>query len=293
MLDAAAYPLRAKAAPPLPVDRMVIGQRIEDAADLLPRLFNLCRVAQGVAARAAFGLDPEPGWQAALRAEILREHVVKLCLKWPGLLSLPPVALPRDWASNPAALRRALFGQTCAVPADLDQWCASGEGSAPVLRALRDLFDPGEATRGALPLTGADTALDPTAQENSVAARHADHPLLRTTEQRYGRGPLWSAIAVLIDIDATLEGALPPAEPRPGRAVVPAARGLYAIEATVTDGIVRSFVRMTPTDHLLAPQGALAQALASLPASRAQALAPIVVAVMDPCVPLTLEPADA
>ena len=94
MPDGTPHPtLVAQPAPVLPVERLVVGKSATEAAALLPRLFNLCRVAQGIAAEAALGLAVEPGWKKALRQEILREHALKLCLKWPGLVSLPPVAL--------------------------------------------------------------------------------------------------------------------------------------------------------------------------------------------------------
>ena len=75
--------------------------------------------------------------------------------------------------------------------------------------------------------------------------------------------------------------------------MVPAARGLYGIRAAVENGRVKTFERITPTDHLTAPGGALSQALGSLPPARAAALAPILLAVMDPCFPIELEAADA
>ena len=60
------HALHARPAPVLPVADMVVGQTPEDAAAMLPRLFNLCRVAQGIAARAAFDLPLPDGWQFLL-----------------------------------------------------------------------------------------------------------------------------------------------------------------------------------------------------------------------------------
>ncbi|GFE63760.1 hydrogenase expression/formation protein HupK [Litoreibacter roseus] len=284
--------VRARPMPTLPVADMVLGQTPETAAAFLPRLFNLCRVAQGIAARAAFGLPLSDGWQDDLRREIVKEHVVKLCLKWPGLLCLPPRALPRDWATDDDALRRALFGEAWPLPQTYSAFCAflgSDVPIAPVLRAIKMLFPARTGSRSALPLTTSDTIFSEMLQENSVAARHANHPVLRQIETVNGRGPLWNAIAVIYDIAACLDHSALSVTFKHGYAVVPAARGFYAIRAGVTGNRVTSFARLTPTDHLLADGGPLDQSLATLPADRAGALAPLLLSILDPCFPVALE----
>lgn len=289
------YPtLRVTSAPALPVAKLVLGKPAEDVAELLPRLFNLCRVAQGTAARAAFGLPLSSDWQEALRKEILREHVVKLCLKWPSLLSMPSVALPRDWAAVGASVRVAMFGKTGHMPATHPEFTAFLEtrsGIAPVLSAIAHLFAPAQACRPAFPIATPDSIFARTAQENSVSARHVAHPVLRGIEATLGRGPLWSATALAVDLEMCLDGRLPPASLTPGRAVIPAARGYYGISARIEQGRVAAFERVTPTDHLLAKGGVLEQALATLPADRAAALAPLLLSILDPCFPVALEPA--
>ncbi|MDE4099997.1 hydrogenase expression/formation protein HupK [Phaeobacter gallaeciensis] len=294
-MAAATYPaLRVAPAPALPVDRLVVGKPVEEAAELLPRLFNLCRVAQGTAARAAFGLPLQPGWQAALRAEILRDHVLKLCLKWPGLLSIPAIALPRDWMADAAALRGAVFGPARRLPdtyAGFRAFLETPDGVAPVLRAIARLFASGEACRPALPVSTPETVFDAGAQENSVAGRHAEHPVLRGIEAEIGRGPLWSAAAVAFDLEACLDGTLAPSQFDPGQAVVPAARGFYGVTARVDKGRVAALERIIPTDHLLAPDGALQHTLATVPKIGAEALAPLLLSILDPCSPVSVEPA--
>ncbi|MEL7114556.1 MAG: hydrogenase expression/formation protein HupK [Pseudomonadota bacterium] len=293
MLDIATYPLRAAPAPALPVDRLILGKPVEEAAALLPRLFNLCREAQGIAARAAFGLPLEDGWQDALRVEIVREHVVKLCLKWPALLSLPAIGLPRDWQRDASALSQALFGPDGALPHDMpsfEAWLRTGHGAGRILCALADVFQPVEAVRTALPTTTPDTVFAAVAQENSVAARRTSHPVLQGIEAHWGRGPLWSATAVAVDLAAYLDDAEPRVSRGSHQAVVTAARGLYGVRAHIEDGTIRAFERITPTDHLLAPGGALQQSLDSLPAEK-RALAPLLVSLLDPCFPVSLEQA--
>lgn len=51
-----------------------------------------------------------------------------------------------------------------------------------------------------------------------------------------------------------------------------------------------AFARMTPTDHLLAPGGILEHSLATLPADSGR-LVPVLLALLDPCVPVTVEEA--
>ena len=288
-----AYPLRARPVPSLPVARMVLGKPVGEVAALVPRLFNLCRVAQEVAVRAALGLAPEPGWQEALRQEILREHVVKLCLKWPAQMSRPAVPLPRDWMSGSDAARQSLFGPGARMPrhvGELSGFLAQESGIAPILRAISQIFEPGEACRAELPAARPATLFRADAQENSVAARRSDHPVLRHIAATFGRGPLWSALAVACELDALLAGARPQLWQGPYGAVVEAARGLYGVTTRVEGGRVAAFARITPTDHLTAEGGALDQSLASLPAERAQALAPLLLSILDPCSPVSVEP---
>jgi hypothetical protein len=288
MLDRPRPALTARAAPQASVGALLVGQTAEAAAALLPGLFNLCRAAQVIAGRRALGLAVPPGAQDALAAEIRRDHLLKLFISWPGQLGLPALPLPAGWMEGGAALRTAVFGPAAAPPrngADLQDFLASGHGAAPVLAAIGRAFAPGEAAADGLRAPTAATAFARAACENSVAARHARHPALRHIAARHGRGPLWRAAARFYDIAATLDGTLPaPLTPRPGRALVAAARGLYAVEARVADGRVTAFARITPTDHLLAPGGILDRALATLPPARAALLLDI----LDPCAPVTL-----
>ncbi len=276
-----------------PVSQLILGKPVEEAAALLPRLFNLCRTAQAIAARAAFGLAPQPDWQSALRAEILREHIVKLCLKWPAAVSRAAVPLPRDWMAGSDAARVALFGPAGQLPdtaSGLDAFLNQQDGIAPLLRAISQLFAPGQGCRATLSLATPDTVFAVGALENSVAARRHVHPVMQAVAQRWGRGPLWSVLGVAYDLEAIFDGDMPPAMLATGCAVVPAARGLYAVRARVEKGCVVAFTRITPTDHLLAVGGALEQALAALPADTADATAPLVLSILDPCFPVSLQP---
>ncbi|MFD2173763.1 HupK protein [Rhodobacter lacus] len=265
---------------PMPLARMLLGRPTVEVAELLPRLFNLCGAAQGQAARLALGL-PAPALPA--QHEILRDHLAKLCLIWPKHLGLPPRPLPAAWAEGGVALQDWLWGG--ALPERLTTFIASGAGVAPLLAELAKHFSPGEAVAD-LPALTNPMAL--TAQENSPAGRVAEAALMTQAEALWGRGPLWRALGRMIDLHRLAAAPYPP-ELRPdGTAVVAAARGAYALSAHAEAGRVTALTRVTPTDHLLAPGGALELSLATLPAEKAD-LAALVVDILDPCVPVALE----
>lgn len=294
MLDRAPSPrLAAVRAPALPVAAMVLGRPVDEAAALLPRLFNLCRAAQGAAARMAFGLPPDPA-APSLAQEILRDHLMKFHVTWPAFFGAPPSPLPADWAAGGRALVSAVFGPTGrapAAPADVDAFFASDHGVAPVLRRIAGSFAPGEADAGALPPVTPATAFTPAPVDNSVAARQAHQPGLAHIAATRGHGPLWRAAARAWDMAEAATGRCPaPVSPASGRALVPAARGLYAVTARVSEGRVAAFDRVTPTDHLLAPCGVLDRALATLPAEK-HGLAPLLLDILDPCSPVRLKEA--
>ncbi|GAA5066550.1 hydrogenase expression/formation protein HupK [Roseibacterium beibuensis] len=286
-------PLVAHAIPGLPVTQLVVGKRAKDVAELLPRVFNLCRTAQAVAARLALGLpaEDEDSQREGLRREILRDHLMRLMFVLPGRLGTGSHALPANWEADPVTVRTAVFGsgQRCPDTADdMNAFLASGQGIAPVLSAVAACFPDGIAAVD-LPLVDDRTALEPDPVENTVAARHSDHPALSAIANTHGRGPLWRSAARLFDIDACLTGTLPaPRIIEPGAALVPAARGTYSVRARVCDGSVTEFSRVTPTDHLLSPCGLLERSLATLPADRS-GLAPLLLEILDPCSPVRLE----
>lgn len=265
-------------APPLPLDRLLLGRPVTEAADLLPRLFSLCRQAQTRAALLSLGL-PDATDEAQARAEILRDHLARLCQFLPRALGLAPV--PPGLAALGPPLPDDLSG--------LPGWLR-GPGMAPLLaQALHCHFAPGEAVTAPLPpVAQGAAALLPDPCENSPAGRQAAQPLLRAVAARFGRGPLWRLLGLLADAAALAAGDLPPASrSADGTATVPAARGTYALRLVQAGGRITGLARRTPTDHLLAPGGALLQALASLPAAKA-GLAPVVLALHDPCIPVQL-----
>ncbi|MEZ5798351.1 MAG: hypothetical protein R3D63_13220 [Paracoccaceae bacterium] len=265
---------------PLPLDALLLGKPVAEAALLLPRLFNLCRVAQATAARLALGLPVE---DADTAAEVVRDHLVKLCVTLRHAFALPVLAMPADPLD--------LFGEARRLPAPeaLARWLTGPAPAAELAARIARDFAFGTACCEVLPAPA--EPLQAGACENSAAGRQAAQPLMRAIEASHGRGPLWRYIGMLADLQAAVTSRLAPARARDGVAVVAAARGDYALRLTQAGGLVTGIFRRTPTDHLLAPGGALEQALRRLPADLRH-LAPRVVALHDPCVPVTVEEAQ-
>lgn len=242
--------VKARSTAPLPVAGLVIGKPVDEAAELLPRLFNLCRTAQDIAARMAFSLPLPVTPKEDLTREILRDHLLKFGVTWPGFFGGRPQPIPQILGDDTAAVRAALFGPPGSLPedpGDFATFLASGSAATDLLLEIRTGFAPGEACAADLTAATRQNVFGAAALENSVAARQAHRPVMRHIEQEFGRGPLWRATARLYDAQDCLTGRLPDAViVAPGRAVVPAARGLYAISAEVEDGRVKNFRRVHP-----------------------------------------------
>lgn len=295
MLDQPTYPcaeVRAKRSAPLPVAGLIVGKEVEEAAALLPRLFNLCRMAQDAAARLAFGLPLDADHAEKVRQEILREHLIKFFVSFPAQFGLGVAPLPMGWQEGTPAMCRTVFGANGSLPdtkVDFVEFLEAGQGVAGILVKIRDSFAPGEACSDRLPDVVATNALSAEALENSVAGRQAHHPVMRAIEQSFGRGPFWRATARAYDAQDCIAGSLPRlTSPTSGVAIVPAARGTYAVSAQVEAGIVTDFKRITPTDHLLARGGILDQTIARLPAQKS-GMAALLLDILDPCIPVHLE----
>lgn len=266
--------------------QLCLGKPAEEVAVLLPRIFNLCRTAQSVAVRLALGLAPEPGWRDALADEIVRDHLLFLTRRLPAALGIAPLDLPMTGRA-----RATPEGVGPALPetaAEFEAWLRRGAGIAGALAVLDHRFAPGWAIAEGLDWPGAGNGGRVIAVENSVAARHIGHPVLDHVAATRGRGPLWRAVARLVDLYAARERRLPvPMRGGDGFVRVPASRGSYAVRAGMSGAMVTGLERVTPTDQALAPQSILEQSLCSLPAA-AHDLGGLVLLVVDPCSPVTL-----
>jgi hypothetical protein len=253
---------------------LVIGRPVAEVAVLLPRLFNLCRMAQTTAAEIALGLP----YAGDTSAEVIRDHLARLFVTLRRAFDLAP--------QRPEIA--GVFGPSGRLPLslpELSDWLASPLPAAELGRAVAQTFAPGLGLARALP---APRKADVGAFENSPAGRQAAHPLLRAVAADQGRSPLWRYLGMLADLAAARNGQLPTPRALPdGTAVVQAARGAYALQLGQAGSLVTSIRRVTPTDHQLAPGGALTLALGTLPGDRPD-LVRRLVALHDPCIPVTV-----
>ncbi len=264
-------------APELPVGELVRGKPVGEVADLLPRLFNICRAAQTVAVKRALGQPVSAEWREAAAKEARRDHALKLCITLPARLGIAPLAFRPAWLDFPQELLNMIGG----LPADIDELdalMASNANIAPILRGVHNAFPDRACATGQLPPVTAEAFFDGVPMENSLAGRHASHPLMEQIAVRYGHGPLWRTVARLVALDAD------PAEPN--GPLTPAPRGDYGLKITTEHGIVTDVVRVTPTDHLTLRGGILDRALETLPHAD---MAPLLLDILDPCTPVQIK----
>lgn len=253
---------------------LLTGRAVEEAAALLPRLFNLCRMAQATAAQVTLGLPHANDTSA----EVIRDHHARIFVTLRSTFDLAPQR------PGPAGVLGPLNRLPRTMP-ELSAWLATPLPAAEMGRAVAQGFP---SRLGVVPALPFPKDAVPGAFENSPAGRQASHPLLRAVEADQGRSPLWRYLGMLVDLEAARAGDLPPPLRLPdGTAVVQAARGAYALRMGQEGGVVTDLRRLTPTDHQLAAGGALSLALASLPHDRPD-LAARLVALHDPCIPVTI-----
>lgn len=294
------------------VARVVIGRSPEEAARMLPRVFNLCAAAHAAAAAGALGLastgaGAEEGQCEAARQERLRDHAVAVLNDWPALLGAQGdrAALRQlgGGARERLALRRHLLGGDIelaeASPAALDGWLARGDSpTARLLRLLRARLEPGwgrvELDRPRMPdiVAALDAGQPGAPRETTAADGWRTAPLIAGLVAREGASLFVRLLARLLDFAAGLAGHVEqdaPCRAPAGIGFARAARGLLAHRARVEHGVVTDYRVLAPSAWNLAPDGLLARMLAALPVgSDTPMLARIAVACVNPCVPVRL-----
>lgn len=288
----------------------LVGRRAEEAALLIPRVFNLCASAHAEAARAALGLsagDAEGGglsWQ-----ERLRDHAVAVFCDWPALLGGTPdrdalKGLAGGSADAMGALRSRLLGIEIDL-ADgtvrtLDRWLSGGaSATARLLARLRATLDPAWG-RAELPtpeladVVAALAAGAPTVpRETTAADLWRATPMLAELVAREGMSLFVRMLARLLDLLACIDGRTSSGDhlrsPGAGIGLARAARGLLAHRARVVGGIVTEYRILSPSAWNLAEGGLLERMLAALPMGpQTPMLARLAVSCVNPCVPVRL-----
>ena len=288
----------------------MIGQPVERAVDLVPRLFSLCGQAQGVAARlawrAARGEVPDDdalladGCRVALEA--IGEHLWRLLLDWPPILGLPlrkdefllwrkrlqAVADPAGAAALGRELQVWLSTETPVLPEQstvppvmllpmlsAQQWAQQAIGE--VFAEQPDLAGQ-PAETGALARRAAEAEVaNLYAANQSVAARL----VARYADLRFLAAALLEPQRLAGWLDAA------PLAENVGLARVETARGLLLHLMQVNDGRVGRYVIVAPTEWNFHPQGAFVREITGcLAPSRvaAEAAARRLALALDPCV---------
>lgn len=290
---------------PMPdAERVLLGRAPEEAAVLIPRLYNLGAAAQGAAAAAALGLPAGNG--DAIRAEIAREHGLFLFHHLPAALGEARdnegLALLRGEHAA-THLPHHLFG----VPSptelslrELEHLLARGETRASRCLERIAALDPAwaRADLPALTLIEAEAALaDETAspaRDATLLSRVRSTPLLAAVITRDGPSLFARLLARVLDFCACLAPQcgrnLPLSGARPhGIGFAQAARGTLVHRARVAEGLVVSYKMLAPSRWTLAPGGLLERMLDAVPMrTEAGQLARLSLLAVNPCVAVRL-----
>jgi hypothetical protein len=285
---------------PANIGAIFAGKNVADVARLMPLLFAVCGRAQGEASRLALamarGEQPDPALPAAVTAEAIREHLMRMAVDWAktcGVVTDTSVlrrihALPRragevpslELAGEAQALLAELAADAVVIRAGNLEAVLSGRTIAARLLRLvttRGLSDwgHGEADLGE---TSAFTLVRGHAAMAPLLADHGDGLLSRL----YAR-PLH--VAVLIE---TLAGrpaqALLRRQGEWGEATVPTSRGLLTHRARRDGDQVTAYEISAPTDINFNPQGIAACRLGGTHPSTDDFPLRLFVEALDPCV---------
>lgn len=290
---------------PMPdAERVLLGRAPEEAAVLIPRLYNLGAAAQGAAASAALGLATDN--ETAIRAEIAREHGLFLFHHLPAAFGEARdnegLALLRG-EQGATRLPHHLFGVPS--PAELslkDLEALLARGETPAARCLVRVaaLDPAwaHAELPDLTLTEAEAALaDETAspaRDATILSRVRNAPLLAALIARDGPSLFARLLARLLDFCACLDPQCGQNVPLSGARAhgigfAQAARGTLVHRARVADGRVVSYKMLAPSRWTLASGGLLERMLEAIPL-RAETglLARLSLLAVNPCVAVRL-----
>ncbi|MEA1672087.1 hypothetical protein [Nitrospirillum sp. BR 11163] len=291
------------------VTGLLAAAPVERAPALVRTLFAICANAQGHAAElaveAALGLEASAGELVAREirtwTEVAREHGLRISLDWARLLGeAPDLAHARAFMALSTADDSAILIGEAVIGLPPERWLAmtstvelarwAGAGRTVASRFIATLFEASMLT----PVGEVESG--------SLAARHADHPLL---SRALPAGSLMAChVARLIDlcrVPARL-AALRAGDAAPlrgvasgsgsGMAAVPCARGTLVHEVGVVAGRVGRYRIQSPTDRAFAPGGWAErhiQVLDAWPSADRARWAEVMMLALDPCVDYAVE----
>lgn len=268
------------------------GRSPAEVLALVPQLFSVCSVAQGIACaralEAALGHAAGPRLDAARDAACLAEacasHVWQLGLAWRGAAEVEPALLLVAQARKAlGAVCVALSGRS-SIASSLRSNPAWGDARVS-LRSLAALVS--ELATRETPLEGLVRASD----------RATFAALLARLESRRASalGDVERAWARLSDAERAAPGEVQPSVgPGEGTGYAPTARGLLRHCVRVRAERVEELAIESPTDRTFQSDGALRDALVGAEASPSLARdAGWLVLALNPCVPWAIEVRDA
>jgi hypothetical protein len=290
--------------------RLLEGKPVGEVATLVPALFSVCRVGQGVCARAALGV-PQPAAGLDLLLEVLEHHAWQLDMEWPQVLGLPPRvdALRETLLRLRAGPGPQLFDH---LRAKFDTALDQGSVGAQFLRRAAELDRSVEwaEPRVASPTLdeceaglsdSADFAARPGAFEVGPLARVKALPEVVELAKRLGWGLELRARARVLDARHAVERLaaqdLPTVEvidrgPKVRAAMVQVARGPLVHRVVREGDRTVGWRSVAPTEWTFHPDGAV-QALVGTMALEVQERARLYVALLDPCVRCAVEVVNA
>src|SRR3954451_16934941 len=140
VVDSTVADVRLRSSRATGIGAMLTGRRMSEATSLVPMLFSLCRMAQGIAAanacESAIGITVSPAQQAArdllILGEMAASHGWQITMEWPRLIGGEPdpsLLLPLRTATDAPA--SALYPS--------GDWNRAGGGNlSPDSQRLRD-----------------------------------------------------------------------------------------------------------------------------------------------------------
>lgn len=290
------------------VARILIGRKPAEITGLLGQIFSICPASQRWAAELAisaalghFASDTRLDDCAALaRAEIGREHSLRILLGWGALLG-EEIDRKRAAQINSASrhgsietvaaiIDEAIFG------GDARGWLALARGSG-----VADWARQGQTLAGrfiARSLGSTDLPAPPQPSPQSLLSRHAGHRAIKMlTEDDH-----WTAayhVSRLLDLaqlvagyDLTFVSRSFANSDGKGEALVPCSRGTLHHCVTLESGRVAAYDITSPTDLSFAHNGdgtAWLASTATLAASSRKAAAQEILGAIDPCVEYRVE----